>query len=107
MESFCRVALSAALRRRYLALVPATIDIAIEPPDQPEFIALLAELDSYLTALYPPESTYILDVASLRAPDIRFFVAREDAAPEIRPFGEYAADGPHSRFLAKSLAPAD
>jgi putative acetyltransferase len=122
-----------------------------------------------IDALYPPESTYLLDVASLRAPDIRFFVARRDAAAvgcgalrleedgygeikrmfvaptarglgiakrllvaieaearrlglhtlrletgiyqtealglyaavgyrEIRPFGEYAADGPHSRF---------
>jgi putative acetyltransferase len=158
--------------------VPMPIDIAIEPPDQPETVALLAELDSYLTKLYPPESTYLLDVASLRAPDIRFFVARNDGAAvgcgalrveedgygeikrmfvapaarglgiakrllvaieaegrrlglrtlrletgiyqtdalglyaavgyrEIRPFGEYAADGPHSRFLAKPLAPAD
>lgn len=158
--------------------MPAAVAIAIEPPDQPEAIALLAELDSYLTVLYPPESTYLLDVASLRASDIRFFVARKDAAAvgcgalrlevdgygeikrmfvapaarghgiakrllvaieaearslglhtlrletgiyqtealglyaavgyrEIRPFGEYAADGPHSRFLAKPLAPAD
>jgi putative acetyltransferase len=155
-----------------------TLSIAIERPDQPETIALLAEFDSYLTALYPPESNHILDVATLRAPDIRFFVAREDAAVvgcgalwleedgygeikrmfvapaarglgiakrlllaieaearrlglhtlrletgiyqtealglyaavgyrEIRPFGEYTADGPHSRFLAKPLAPAD
>ena len=178
MGMFCRIALPAAPRRRYLSLVAATIDIVIEAPDQPETVALLAELDSYLTALYPPESTYILDVASLRAPDIRFFVARKDAVPigcgalrldedgygeikrmfvapaarglgigkrllvaieaearrlglhtlrletgiyqtealglyaavgyrEIRPFGEYAAEGPYSRFLAKPLAAAD
>ena len=158
--------------------MPATIDIAIEAPDQPETVALLAELDSYLTALYPPESTYLLDVASLRAPAIRFFVARKDGAAmgcgalrveeegygqikrmfvapaarglgiakrlllaieaearrlglhtlrletgiyqtealglyaavgyrEIRPFGEYPAAAPHSRFLAKPLAHAD
>jgi putative acetyltransferase len=156
----------------------AIIAVAIEPPDQPEAIALLTELDSYLTKLYPPESTYILDVQGLRGPDIRFFVARKDGAAvgcgalrveedgygeikrmfvapaarglgvakrlllaieaearrlglhtlrletgiyqtealglyaavgyrETRPFGEYTADGPHSRFLAKPLAPAD
>ena len=81
MGMLCRIALPAAPRRRYLSLVAATIDIVIEAPDQPETVALLAELDNYLTALYPPESTYLLDVASLRAPDIRFFVARKDAVP--------------------------
>lgn len=155
-----------------------TLSIAIERPDQPETVALLAALDAYLTALYPPESNHILDVTALRAPDIFFFVARKGAealgcgalrleqdgfgeikrmfvAPaarglgiakrlllaieaearrlglhtlrletgiyqtealglyaavgyrEIRAFGEYPADGPHSRFLAKPLAPAD
>jgi len=154
------------------------IAVAIEPPDQPETVALLAELDRYLTALYPPESNHILDVASLRAPDIRFFVARQDAAAvccgalrleqegygeikrmfvapaarglgiakrlllaieaearrlglhtlrletgiyqtealglyaasgyrEVRAFGAYPPEGPHSRFLAKPLAAAD
>ncbi len=30
--------------------------LAFESPDQPEVIALIAELDAYQDALYPPES---------------------------------------------------
>ncbi len=37
---------------------------------------LLAVLDAYLEALYPPESNHILDIETLCAPNIRFFVAR-------------------------------
>ena len=37
---------------------------------------LLAALDAYLESLYPPGSNHILDVDTLCAPDIRFFVAR-------------------------------
>ncbi len=37
---------------------------------------LLAALDAYLESLYPPESNHILDIDTLCAPDIRFFVAR-------------------------------
>ena len=159
-------------------LMPAVVAVAIEPPEQPEVVALLAQLDSYLCALYPPESTYILEVASLRGPEISFFVARRDAVPvgcgalrleeegygevkrmfvdptarglgigkrlllaieaearrlglhtlrletgiyqaealglyaalgyrEIRAFGDYPADAPYSRFLAKRLGAAD
>jgi putative acetyltransferase len=56
--------------------MPDDLRIATEPPDQPETIALLAQLDGYLMALYPPECNYILSVAELRAPEILFFVAR-------------------------------
>jgi putative acetyltransferase len=55
------------------------VTIAVEAPDQPEIVALLAELDEYLTSLYQPESNHILDVAALKAPEIRFFVARRQA----------------------------
>ncbi len=37
---------------------------------------LLAALDAYLESLYPPESNHILDIETLCAPNIRFFVAR-------------------------------
>jgi putative acetyltransferase len=57
------------------------ITIAIERPDQPEIVALLAELDAYLQPLYPPESNHILEVSALLLPEIRFFVARQDARP--------------------------
>jgi putative acetyltransferase len=37
---------------------------------------LLAALDAYLESLYPPESNHILDIDTLCAANIRFFVAR-------------------------------
>ena len=57
------------------------IIVRIENPRQPDVLRLLAALDAYLTALYPPESNHILDVDSLCAPDVRFFVARDAATP--------------------------
>jgi putative acetyltransferase len=52
------------------------MQIAFESPDQPEIITLIAELDAYQLTLYPPESVYALDVATLLKPHIRFAVAR-------------------------------
>jgi len=51
--------------------------IAIESPAQPEIASLLAMLDVYLGALYPPECNYILDIDALCQPDIVFAVARD------------------------------
>jgi putative acetyltransferase len=50
--------------------------ITFESPDQPEIIALIADLDAYLLALYPPESVYALDINTLTQPHVRFAVAR-------------------------------
>jgi len=59
--------------------MPDDVRIAIEPPDQTETETLLEQLDDYLKALYPPQSNHILDVAALKSPEIRFFVARTKA----------------------------
>ena len=48
-----------------------------ESPDQPEVIALIAELDAYQDTLYPAEARYALDVASLKQPNVVFAVARD------------------------------
>lgn len=53
--------------------------IAFESPDQPEVIALIADLDAYQLTLYPPESVYALDLPSLMQPHVRFAVARDAA----------------------------
>jgi putative acetyltransferase len=53
-----------------------TMNIAFETPDQPEVIALIADLDAYQLTLYPPESVYALDLASLKQPNVLFTVAR-------------------------------
>ena len=47
----------------------------------PEACELIAALDSYLGALYPPERNYLLDVESLCSPEIAFFLARAVTAP--------------------------
>lgn len=53
------------------------ISIAFESPDQAEVVALIAELDLYQSALYPPESHHALDLTSVAAEQILCAVARE------------------------------
>ena len=55
------------------------MNIALESPDQPEVIHLIAELDAYQDTLYPPESRHYLDLASLRQSNVFFAVARDSA----------------------------
>ena len=52
------------------------LTIAFETPDQPEVLALIADLDAYQLTLYPPESVYALDLQTLLQPHVRFAVAR-------------------------------
>jgi putative acetyltransferase len=52
-----------------------------ERPDQPEVMALLADLDAYLGSLYAPEANHILDVQALLGADIAFYVARDEGRP--------------------------
>lgn len=53
------------------------MNIALESPDQPEVISLVAALDAYQDTLYPPESRHALDLASLKQPNVLFAVARD------------------------------
>ena len=55
------------------------LQIAFETPNQPEIIALIADLDAYQLTLYPPESVYALDLKSLMQPEVKFAVARDAA----------------------------
>jgi putative acetyltransferase len=57
-----------------------TWTIEPEPPRQDDVLALLAQADAYLHALYPPESNHILDVCALEQAGIDFFVARRHGA---------------------------
>jgi putative acetyltransferase len=52
--------------------------IAIEDPAQAEIGAMLAEADAWYNAAYPPEHNHLLDVASLKQPNVTFHVARID-----------------------------
>ena len=57
--------------------------IAFESPDQPEVIALIGELDACQDTLYPPESRYATDLASLKQPNVLFAVARDNSGHTI------------------------
>jgi putative acetyltransferase len=52
------------------------VTITIESPRQEDVARLIRALDAYLSGLYPAESNHLLDVETLSAPSIRFFVAR-------------------------------
>lgn len=49
-----------------------------ESPNQPDVIALIADLDAYQDSLYPAEARYALDLASLSKPNVLFVVARDE-----------------------------
>jgi putative acetyltransferase len=57
--------------------------VALESPDQPEAISLIAELDAYQDTLYPPESRHSLDLTSLKQPNVVFVVARNASGHAI------------------------
>jgi putative acetyltransferase len=59
------------------------MNIALESPDQPEVISLIAELDAYQDTLYPPESRHSLDLASLKQPNVVFAVARNASGQAV------------------------
>lgn len=57
--------------------------ITFETPDQPEIVALIADLDAYQLTLYPPESVYALNMAALKQPNVLFAVARNPEGAAI------------------------
>lgn len=58
-----------------------TITISQERPDTPDAVALITELETYLSSLYPPESRHGLSVEALIAQGVDFFVARQAGQP--------------------------
>jgi putative acetyltransferase len=61
-----------------------SLRIDLEPPRQPDVIALIDELDAYQAALYPPESNHGIDLQALAQPEVLFAVAR---GPDGEAFG--------------------
>lgn len=51
--------------------------LALEDPATPDVIALLEAGDAYGASLYPAESNHFLPLDALRAPNVRFVVARD------------------------------
>ncbi|MCE2465326.1 MAG: GNAT family N-acetyltransferase [Dehalococcoidia bacterium] len=52
--------------------------VGIESPLQEEVAEMIEALDTYLNAMYPDGSNYLLDVDSLTAENVSFLVARVD-----------------------------
>jgi putative acetyltransferase len=57
--------------------------VQLEPPNQPEVISLIAELDAYQDTLYPAEARYALDLNSLEQENVLFVVARDNDGAAI------------------------
>jgi len=79
------------------------LDIRPTPPDHPQVLALIAELDAYLLSVYAPEDNHILDLAGLLHPAVTFLAAwagdtvvgcgavrvmPPEAATDAAPYGE-------------------
>jgi putative acetyltransferase len=56
-----------------------SVTIQREDPGQPDVRDLIEALDALMASLYPAESNHLLDIETLRQPEIHFFVARYDA----------------------------
>jgi putative acetyltransferase len=59
------------------------VNVTLESPDQPDVVALIAELDAFQDSLYPPESRHALDLAALGRPEVLFAVARADGGRAV------------------------
>lgn len=56
------------------------MEIATASPADPAHAELIAELDDYLIALYPPEDNHLLSIDELMQPEVTFVVARAEGS---------------------------
>ncbi len=89
-----------------------TLSVRPTPPDHPQVLALIAELDAYLASLYEPEDVYILDLAALKEPSVTFVGAWDGetlvgcGAMRLKP-GEPETDGrPYGEIKRMFVSPA-
>ena len=68
-------------------------------------IALIAELDAYQDALYPPESRHALDLESLKQDNVLFLVARDPAGRAVG-CGAVVLDGIGGEIKRLYVAPS-
>ena len=80
------------------------MNISPESPDQPEVIALIAELDAYQDTLYPPESRHALDLESLKQANVLFLVARDDGGQAVG-CGAVVLDADHGEIKRMYVSP--
>ena len=89
-----------------------TLAIRPTPPDHPQVLALIAELDAYLNTLYEPQDVYILDLAGLQHPSVTFLGAWDgDAlvgcgAVRLMPAEPASGDRPYGEIKRMFVSPA-
>ena len=81
------------------------MQITQEHPNQPDIVALLAQLDAYFAALYPAESNHLLDIDSLAKPGVVFLTAR-DADARLLGFGAFVERGDYAEVKRMMVDPA-
>ena len=64
----------------HLAEEYPVIRIVPADPAEPSVRTLIDELDAYQLSLYPAESNHLLDIETLRQPQMRFFAAAVDGS---------------------------
>ncbi|MFZ6748865.1 GNAT family N-acetyltransferase [Undibacterium sp. Ren11W] len=89
--------------------------ITFEAADQPDVLALIAELDVYQHTLYPPASVYALDLVSVQQEQLLLAVARDAQGVALgcgallltASYGElkrmYVSPGQRGRGIATSI----
>ncbi|WP_374337906.1 GNAT family N-acetyltransferase [Leeia sp.] len=63
------------------AVAEQTVRVRLASPLDAPHRALIAELDEYLSSLYPPEDNFGLPAEALLAPNIRFLVVEREGEP--------------------------
>jgi putative acetyltransferase len=58
--------------------VREAIDIRLASPRDADTLALVEELDAYLTGLYPPDANYLFSIDELCQPNVSFYAAYVD-----------------------------
>lgn len=53
------------------------LKVSRETPRQDDVVTLIRQSDALMQSLYPAESNHLVDIDSLAAPQVYFFVARE------------------------------
>lgn len=79
--------------------------IATEDPGQPDIVALLRAADEWYATLYPAESNHLLDVGTLRKPEVSFFVARQPDGTLLG-YGAVVDQGSYAEIKRMYVAPA-
>ena len=81
-----------------------TVVITIADPAHPPVRAMVEELDAYLVPLYPAESNHLLDIETLRQPEMRFFAAHR--GDEVVAIGGCWLHGDYAEVKRIYVAPA-